>query len=252
MKMKATVAYRGSGFHGFAINEDVRTVAGDIEAALAKVVRSPITITCAGRTDKGVHGKGQVISFDVPDTFDLDPGRLTRSINQLCRPDIVLRDTSVAAPDFDARFSATWRRYRYQVLNSPDADPLRYDTTWHVPETLDLAAMNEAARPLVGTHDFASFCRRPKAAPGKPEHSLVRDVLAAEWREGADDVVEFWIQATSFCHQMVRSIVGTTVDVGLGRIDADAMPDILDAKDRDAAGRVAPPEGLTLWQVGYR
>jgi len=249
--MRATVAYRGSGFHGFAVNDDVRTVAGDIEVALGTVVRTPITITCAGRTDKGVHGKGQVISFDVPDDFELDPARLQRSINQMCKPDIVLRDLTATNDEFDARFSAIWRRYRYQVLASPDADPLRTETAWHVPFPLDIDAMNDAAGELVGSHDFASFCRRPKPAEGMPEPSLVRDVLSAEWMQASDDVLEFWIQATSFCHQMVRSIVGTTVDIGLGRIEAGEMATILEAKDRDAAGRVAPPEGLTLWEVGY-
>jgi len=250
-RVKATVAYRGSGFHGFAINEGVRTVAGDIEAALSTVVRSPVTITCAGRTDKGVHGRGQVISFDLSDEFELDPGRLQHSINSQCRPDIVVRDMAVADAEFDARFSATWRRYRYRVLASPHADPLLHDLAWHVAEPLDVNAMNRAAAHLVGTHDFASFCRRPKAEEGKPEHSLVRDVLNAEWSHAPDDLLEFWVQATSFCHQQVRSFVGTLVDVGRGKIEADAIPAILAAQDRSAAGPVAPPEGLTLWEVGY-
>jgi len=250
MKLKATVAYNGSGFHGFAVNEDVRTVAGDIEAALATVVREPVTITCAGRTDKGVHGRGQVVSFEVPDDGP-EPSRIESSINGLCRPSIVVRDVQVVEDDFDARFSAQWRRYRYQVLNAPTIDPLRTTMTWHVWQPLDLDAMNAAAAHYVGEQDFASFCRRVKVPDGEPEKSTVRNVLSAEWRTGNDEIVEFWVQATAFCHQMVRSFVGTCVDVGLGRLDAAAIPDILAAKDRTAAGQVAPPQGLTFWEVGY-
>jgi len=252
IKVKATVAYDGSGFHGFAVNDGVRTVAGDIESALAKITRAPVVITCAGRTDKGVHGHGQVISFEVDES--LDPGRIERSVNQLCRPSIVLRDTAHVDPSFDARFSATWRRYRYRVLAQPRPDPLLHGRVWHVPEKLDLPAMTLAAAAMVGTHDFASFCRRAKAGPGEPEASLTRTVLDAEWLSagGTDDrILEFWIRATSFCHQMVRSIVGTSVDVGLGRIDPASLPAILAARDRTAAGRVAPPDGLVLWEVGY-
>ena len=251
MNIRSVVAYDGSAFHGFAVNEGVRTVAGDIEAALAQVLGAPVTLTCAGRTDKGVHARGQVISFAAPD--DTDPARLERSINQMCRPAIVLRDSAVVDDDFDARFSAKWRLYRYQVLTGPTADPMLHDRTWHVPEPLDLHSMNEALAHLVGEHDFCSFCRRPKVAEGEAEASLVREVIDAEWSvaEADDRILELWIQATSFCHQMVRSIVGTTVDVGLRRIEVSSVPEILAARDRAAAGRVAPPEGLTLWEVGY-
>lgn len=251
MNIRADVAYDGSAFHGFARNDGVRTVAGDIEVALARVVGSPVAIGCAGRTDRGVHARGQVISFTAPAGTDL--ARLERSVNRLCRPSIVLRGTVEVADDFDARFSATWRQYRYQVLATPTADPMLHDRTWHVREPLDIGAMDAALGCLVGEHDFSSFCRRPKVADGEPEPSLVREVLEATWSRAADDerIVELWIRATSFCHQMVRSIVGTTVDLGIGRIEADAMADIVSARDREAAGRVAPPEGLTLWEVGY-
>ena len=250
MKMKATVAYNGGGFHGFAVNVDVRTVAGDIEAALATVVGEPVMITCAGRTDRGVHGRGQVISFEIPDDGP-DPSRIEASVNGLCKPSIVVRDVMVVDDDFDARFSATFRRYRYQVLNASHPDPLRTDSAWHIWQPLDLESMNTAASAFVGEHDFASFCKRVKVAEGEPEKSTVRNVLSAQWQPAGDDVLEFWVQATAFCHQMVRSFVGTCVDVGAGRIEATAIPDILAAKDRTAAGQVAPPHGLTFWEVGY-
>ena len=250
MKLKATVAYNGSGFHGFAVNDGVRTVAGDIEAALATVLGEPVTVTCAGRTDRGVHGRGQVISFEIPDDGP-DPKRIESSLNGLCKPSIVVRDVMVVDDDFDARFSATFRRYRYQVLSAAHPDPLRITTSWHVWKPLDLDAMNVAAASFIGEQDFASFCRRVKVDEGEPEKSTVRNVLSAQWSSSNDDILEFWVEATAFCHQMVRSFVGTCVDVGLGRIDADTIPQILAAKDRTAAGQVAPPHGLTFWEVGY-
>jgi len=251
MKMRATVAYNGSGFHGFAINRDVKTVAGVIEHALEVIFQEPITITCAGRTDKGVHGRGQVISFELPDTFDLEKQNVERSINGLCGPNIVVRDLEQADDDFDARFSAQWRRYRYQVMTGKYPDPLRIETAWHVWQPLDLAAMNAGAAHLVGERDFTSFCKRVKVADGEPEKSMTRRVLEAEWREADDDIVEFWVQATAFCHQMVRSFAGTLVDVGMGRLEAESIPDVLAAQDRTRAGQVAPPHGLTFWQVSY-
>ena len=251
MKLKATVAYNGSGFHGFAINRDVRTVAGDIEQALATISGAPVTITCAGRTDKGVHGRGQVISFELPDDSAFDPVRIQRSLNGLCGPSIVVRDLQVADDEFDARFSAQWRRYRYQVMTGQHPDPLRAETAWHVWQPLDMEAMNAAAPHLVGEHNFSSFCKRVKVPEGEPEKSMTRKVLEASWREVGDDGLEFWVQATAFCHQMVRSFVGTLVDVGMGKIDPDAIPEILEAQDRTAAGQVAPPHGLTFWEVRY-
>lgn len=251
MKMKATVAYHGSGFHGFAVNRDVRTVAGDLEAALATIFRMPIVIACAGRTDKGVHGRGQVISFDLPDDQVVVPHLIEQSLNGLCRPGIVVRDVERANDDFHARFSAKWRQYRYQVLASPHRDPIRMYTSWQVPDLLDLSAMNHAATHLIGEHDFTSFCKRVKVADGEPAKSMVRHVLEAQWSVGQDDIVEFWVKSTAFCHQMVRSFVGTLVDVGVGKFSPDDIPEMLAARDRKAAGRVAPPEGLMFWDVRY-
>ena len=257
--IKATVAYDGGGFHGFAVNDGVRTVAGELEDALATVVGVPVSVTCAGRTDKGVHARGQVISFELPGmgdghgvTFDIEA--LQRSLNGLCGPSIVLRELQRAPLSFDARHSAKWRKYRYNVLNSSNADPMLSGRSWQVFDPLDVSAMKEATSHLVGEHDFSSFCRRPKADAGAPEPSMVRDVQDARWEMGGGDysrTLTFWVRASSFCHQMVRSFVGTTVDVGLGKLDAAEVLKILAAQDRQAAGRVAPPEGLTLWEVGY-
>jgi tRNA pseudouridine38-40 synthase len=256
-RVRLLVAYDGRGFHGFAANVGVRTVMGDLAAAIATIVRQPVELTGAGRTDAGVHAWGQVVSGDVPGDVDLDD--LVRRLNKLCAPRIAVRSASWAAADFDARFSALWRHYRYEVWNAPTPHPLLVGTAWWVKTPLDLAAMQSGADAIVGEHDFASFCRRPAVGTDRPPPSLVRNVVAARWTDrtdpddGRDDArrLRFEIRANAFCHQMVRSIVGTLVDVGTGRRRADEVAVILAARHRAAAGQVAPPDGLTLWEVGY-
>jgi tRNA pseudouridine38-40 synthase len=252
--VRLTVAYDGTDFRGFAESDGVRTVMGELRRAVETVVRGPVELTGAGRTDAGVHGWGQVISGELPTATDL--GRLARSVNGLCGPDISVRDAVWADASFSARFSATARTYRYQVWNDPAPNPLLARTTWHVPFALDLEAMNLAAGAFVGEHDFSSFCRRPKPGVGFDEPSLTRHLRTASWTRDHDDrwgpsLLCFEITASSFCHQMVRSIVGTLVDVGLGRRRPDSIPDTLAALDRSAAGQVAPPAGLILWSVDY-
>jgi tRNA pseudouridine38-40 synthase len=244
------LAYRGSSFRGFAANEGVRTVMGELVPAISAIVRHPVELTGAGRTDAGVHAWGQVVSGDVP--VDADLGAIVRRVNSWLAPDIAIRSAAWAPDDFDARFSATWRRYRYHVWNDEAPNPLLADVTWHVHRTLDLDAMDAAARVLVGEHDFASFCRAPKMPAGEAAASLVRIVHAAGWsRVRGSPMLRFDIRGSAFCHQMVRSIVGTTVEIGFGRLAADSMPAVLAAGDRAAAGSVAPPSGLVLWDVGY-
>jgi tRNA pseudouridine38-40 synthase len=243
------VAYQGAGFHGFAANPGVRTVMGELAAAVAMVVRQPVELTGAGRTDAGVHAWGQVVSGDLPESVDL--GDLMRRVNKLCAPGIAVRSAEWTEPDFDARFSATWRQYRYHVWNDPSPNPLLAGSVWHVPKPLDLAAMAAGAVALVGEHDFGSFCRRPSVAPDQPEPSMVRIMHELGWSRVDDSLLRFEVRGSAFCHQQVRAMVGTLVDVGLGRIAAGRVAEILAARDRNAAGRVAPPEGLVLWAVGY-
>jgi tRNA pseudouridine38-40 synthase len=251
------VAYDGSGFHGFALNQGVATVAGTLSEALRTVLGHPVTLTAAGRTDAGVHAWGQVVSLDVPDRGEDDPLDLDgvrRSVNALCGPAIVVRAVEWAAADFDARFSARWRRYRYTVLNDPVPDPFLAATTWHVDRPLDLRVMRLACDPFIGEHDFSSFCRRPKRPEGEPPATLVRRVTAARWDDVGDvpgRLLRFEITANAFCHQMVRSIVGTLVEVGLGRRSAGSVLATLRARDRSRAGQLAPPHGLCLYEVGY-
>ncbi len=256
-RARLSVAYDGSHFHGFADNDGVRTVAGVLSEALSRIARMPVEITGAGRTDAGVHAWDQVVSCDLPRDLDLDG--LARRLTKLCVPGIVVRSVEWCSdPEFNARFSARWRQYRYTVLNDPIADPFLTPTVWHVPAPLDLSLMHLGCDPLVGEHDFSAFCRKPKLSPdqierGDPGPSLVRRVTSAVWTEHRSDhgarILRFEIRANAFCHQMVRSIVGCLVDVGLGRISAGEVSGILRRGER--TGTVAPPQGLTLWEVGY-
>ncbi len=247
VRVRATVAYDGSGFHGFAPNPGVVTVAGTLAGAIERIVGHPVDLTCAGRTDRGVHARGQVVSFDAPRS-GLDPSTLQRRVNRMVGPTIAVRDVAVVEDGFDARFSAQRRTYRYLILNADVPDPFLAGRAWHVEQRLDRYALRLACDPLIGEHDFSAFCRRPRR-DGTPA-SLVRRVISAGWDEEGD-LLCFEIAATAFCHQMVRSIVGTLVAVGLGRIGAGEVAGILRRGDRQAAGDLAPPHGLTLWSVGY-
>lgn len=234
-------AYDGAGFHGYAAQSGVRTVQQDLETALAHHVGA-VTTYVSGRTDKGVHASAQVVSFST--AADLDADRVVRSLNRQLGPEIGVYSLTVAPDDFHARFSATGRAYVYRVLHREAPDPLRAGTTWHVPHPLDIDAMNQAAGHVVGQHDFASFCRK---AEGR---STVRELRVARWSVRGD-VLAFDVAASSFCHQMVRSLVALGVDVGRGRVDAESVPGILAAGDRHLARGVAPPHGLTLVRVDF-
>ncbi len=254
MQARLLVAYDGAGFRGFAPNPGTRTVLGVLTDAVTTVTRIPFEPTGAGRTDAGVHAWGQVVSGDLPEGTDLTD--LQRRVNKLTGGEVVIREVAWADADFDARFSATSRTYRYHVWNDPVPHPLAGRTSWHVARPLALWAMQAAGDPLVGEHDFSSFCRAPKVSPkvseAQPAPSLVRRVRSVRWRRlGDTPMLRFEITATSFCHQMVRSIVGTMVDVGLGKRTPGEITAVLRARDRAAAPTVAPPHGLVLWEVGY-
>jgi len=250
VRVRLLVAYDGREFHGFADQPNVRTVAGTLGATLERVLGHTVELTCAGRTDTGVHAWGQVVSFDAAaKKFDSD--KIQAAVNSVCGPAIVVREASVAPADFDARFAARSRRYRYTVLNRDVPDPFLAATSWRVPQPLSLPLLQLACDPLLGEHDFSAFCRRPK---GEPAASLVRRVLDARWEtddEAGEGVLRFWIEATAFCHQMVRSLVGTIVDAGLGKRTPADVGTALRSRDRGAAGPVAPAHGLCLWEVIY-
>jgi tRNA pseudouridine38-40 synthase len=235
------LAYDGTDFHGYASQDNVPTIQGALEAALFRRT-GVIETVVAGRTDRGVHASGQVVSFVVGDPIDED--RLQRSLNRQLGPAIAVNAVTEVRDDFHARFSATGRRYRYRIWDKPVHDPLSARTSWHVAEPLDAAAMDAGVGLVIGTHDFASFCRK---APGR---STIREVREASWA-GVGGFVELSIAANAFCHHMVRSIVATSVEIGRGRLPVEAMRDILEAKDRTKATGTAPACGLTLIAVTY-
>lgn len=244
-RVRLDIAYHGAGFHGFARNTGVRTVAGAICEAIAAVSGEEVDLVCAGRTDAGVHALGQVASCALPLGVDLE--HLRRGVNAIIAPGAVIRTAERVPWDFDARTSARWRRYRYTLITEPD--PFLDDRAWLVPGPLDVPSMSTAAACVLGVHDFAAFCRRPKGQEARPG-LLTREILATDWTVDGDRS-DFHLVGRAFCHNMVRSLVGSLVEVGRGRRPATWFAEVLEAGDRSRAGRVAPPHGLCLMEVGY-
>lgn len=255
MRLRLDLAYDGSGFSGWARQPALRTVQGDLEQALDTVLRvTGSTVTVAGRTDAGVHARGQVAHLDVdPDTLSAAAGRgpdpategLLRRLNGLLAPDVRVHRVGVAPPGFDARFSAVWRRYAYRIADRPELiDPLARAHVLAWPRPLDAAAMNTAAQLLLGEHDFASFCKKRAGA------TTIRTLLDLGW-ERRDGVLEATVRADAFCHNMVRSLVGCMIAVGEGRREPSWAAEVLGALRRDPAVTVLAAHGLTLEEVGY-
>lgn len=249
-RLRLLVAYHGGGFHGIALQSRHRTVGGVLLAAVTTVLQLETrpTLVVAGRTDTGVHGWGQVLHLDVVLRKRLDLVKFKRSLNQMLSPEVVVRIVEVAPEGFHARYSATHRRYRYEVVNRPELDPFRVGLAWHVATPLDLTVMTLACDPLLGTHDFSSFCRVPK---GEPNASMIRSLTESKWIALGDGLLRFEIEASSFCQQMVRSIVGLMIEVGMGKRTAGEVLDMLRSKDRSTGSPLAPAAGLYLWEVGY-
>ncbi|MDA2979601.1 MAG: tRNA pseudouridine(38-40) synthase TruA [Actinomycetota bacterium] len=234
------ISYDGSTFFGYGIQDNVRTVQGELEKALNPHTGGANTVV-AGRTDKGVHASAQVVSFE---SGELDLARVKRSVNKQLWPDIAVKSLIEVDAGFHARFSATGRAYLYRILNSPVHDPLRAARVWHIANELDVGLMNDAMSHLVGEHDFAALCRRYK------DRSTVRTLEWARWNR-SDDEISLSIGAEAFCHQMVRSTVALAVTIGSNDIDPDAVPDILASRDRSLTNGVAPAHALTLVAVAY-
>jgi tRNA pseudouridine38-40 synthase len=243
--IKLLLAYDGTGFRGWAAQRDpsLRTVEGVLTRLLRDVTGDPVRLAVAGRTDAGVHARGQVASFET--ASERTPEAIRDAINGRLGPEIVARDVRVASDGFHARFSASARLYRYRIDVGPVADPFASRFVWHHPSDPDVRAMQAAVRYLSGERDFASFCRRPRVGT-----STVRDLQRVSVRRDGDRL-DLGFRANAFLHQMVRSLTGTLVAVGDGTLEADALPAILTAKDRAAARQMAPAHGLTLESVVY-
>lgn len=253
-RVRVDLGYSGEPFSGFARQPDRVTVQGTLEGALSRVVGADVDTTCAGRTDAGVHALAQVVHLDVDATtaragrwLDLlanHPESVRRRLDRMVGEAISVWAVGVVPDDFDARFSATERRYRYRLVDAAVADPRLRGVRWVVGEALDVDAMHEAAQHLVGEQDFASLCRR---APGRHTRRRVDEAAV----ERVDHEVHVRLRGPAFCHQQVRSSVGCLVEVGAGRRPPGWVAEVLAARDRSVAARVAPPQGLTLEGVSY-
>jgi tRNA pseudouridine38-40 synthase len=243
VRLRIDLAYDGAGFHGWARQHGLRTVQGDLEAALDTVLRtSGSTLTVAGRTDTGVHARGQVAHLD-PGSSPVDG--LLRRLNGVLGPDIRVRRIAEAPAGFDARFSAVWRRYCYRIADAPGSlDPLARGHVLAWPRELDLDRMNHAAALLLGEHDFASFCKKREGA------TTIRSLLELSWQR-VDGVLEGTVRADAFCHNMVRSLVGCLIAIGEGRREPQWAAEVLARRERDSAVTVVQAHGLTLEEVGY-
>lgn len=249
MRLRIDLAYDGTQFRGWAAQPGLRTVQGELTGALATILRVPdVAVVCAGRTDSGVHARGQVVHTDVPDLPDgtADPQRLARRLNGVLPPDVRVRRVVEAPAGFDARFGALWRRYAYRVADRAElVDPLTraHVLTW--PRPLDLDLMNQASALLLGRHDFASFCKQREGA------TTIRTLLDLSWTRDAAGVAVGTVRADAFCHSMVRALVGCLLAVGEGRQAPAWVGEVLRAGRREGAAAVVHAHGLTLEEVAY-
>lgn len=243
MRYRALLAYDGTAYHGFQWQPQVSTVQGEVERALAEVTQQKVRLLAAGRTDAGVHARGQVIAFDVVWRHEVDD--LHRALNALLPADIVVRELEPAPSGFHPRYDAQRRIYRYTVLNQRWRDPLLRRVTYHLREPLDVAAMDRASQKLIGVHDFAAF-----GQPTQEDGATIRQVFAARcWSKNS--LVHFEIEANAFLRRMARRLMGTLLWVGRGRCSVDDFGAILSAGASGKAGPSVPPQGLCLREVVY-
>lgn len=241
---KLIIEYDGTDYHGWQVQAGDITIQSVIQKALALMTKEPIILHGSGRTDAGVHALGQAASFKT--SARIPAAAYTAGLNSLLPDDIVIRSCEPMDDAFHARFSARRKTYRYHILNRPLPSAIRRRFAWHIRKPLGIDSMRRAAACILGEHDFKSF-----EGTGSPRAHTIRTVMAADVHEKEDGLVVFEITADGFLRYMVRNLVGTLVDVGLSKTSVDAFQQILDSKNRDAAGATAPPHGLFLVEVGY-
>ncbi len=243
-RIKCIVSYDGTGFSGYQVQPGKRTVQGELEKALEKLNKgTSIRVSASGRTDAGVHARGQVIHFDTK--LEIEPARWQIALNSLLPDDIAVSSVEYARPDFHARFDAVGKEYRYFLLLSKHRDPFQRNYAYQFQYELDLDAMREGARLLLGTHDFTSFCSAKTEVEDRVRTLQKIDVFED------NGLLVFRFVGNGFLYNMVRILVGTLLEVGTGRRQADSMHQLLAEQDRTQAGKTAPGHGLYLWKVFY-
>lgn len=245
LRLWAVIEYDGTDFYGFQVQAQGRTVQGEVERALEAITGEKSRVSGAGRTDRGVHARGQVIGFEARWRHSMED--LHRALNATLTGDVAVLRLGGAPEGFHPRFSACSRTYRYTILNQTRRSPLQRRTAWHVRQALDLEPMTQASQCLAGTQDFGTFGRPPQE--GDDGHT-VRTVLGAHWQKRGQ-VLTFDIEANAFLYRMVRSIVGTLAQVGWGDLSVDEFRSVLKARDRSQIRLLAPAQGLCLMQVNY-
>ncbi|MFQ6393019.1 tRNA pseudouridine(38-40) synthase TruA [Nocardia sp. KC 131] len=242
-RVRLDISYDGTDFTGWARQPGLRTVQGVLEESLSKVYRETVQLTVAGRTDAGVHAEGQVAHFDT--TAEFDGGRLVHRMARFLPKDVRIKDARVVPPEFDARFSAIRRHYAYRLTTAPyGVDPLYARSVVACRSGVDVDAMREASRKLLGLHNFAAFCRRRDGA------TTVRELQRYDWERDGDSLIAY-VSADAFCWSMVRSLVGAALAVGEGRRTPDWVGGLLDETERSSSVTVAPAHGLSLIAVDY-
>lgn len=242
--IRLTLEYDGTRYHGWQRQQNALSIQEVIEQALARITGEPVRLVASGRTDAGVHARGQVANFLTKSTAP--PGAFMQGVNSLVPLDIAVLKAEEVHADFHARYDARWKTYEYCILNRPVRSPLHQLYNWWIPKPLDVAALVEAARALPGEHDFSTF----RAAGSRPGHA-VRQVREAAWRERRGGRLDFRITANGFLRGMVRSLVGTMVEIGRGKFPPEYLREALEKRDRGLAGPTAPPQGLFLLGVEY-
>jgi len=242
--IRLLLEYDGSRYHGWQRQLDAATIQGTIEEAVARLTQTPAAVIASGRTDAGVHARGQVANFRTQSSIPLKA--FHQGLNSLLPKDIAVLEAREAPPEFNARISARAKTYEYRILNRPNRSPLARNYAWWIAPPLDLAAMAQAAAALPGEHDFTAF-----RASGSDNINPVRRVLAATWRDEPGGWLSFTITATGFLRGMVRSLVGTMVEVGRGKAPPAKLAELLENGARHLAGPTAPAQGLYLVEVFY-
>ncbi|NIS59169.1 MAG: tRNA pseudouridine(38-40) synthase TruA [Proteobacteria bacterium] len=241
--IKLTLEYDGTGYHGWQIQPNVKTIQGTVEGKLAHITGEPVRLFASGRTDTGVHAMGQVAHFKTQSSLDVLS--FLKALNSLLPEDIRVKDVEEVDEAFHARFGAKGKVYEYRIFNGELPSPFHRHYSWFVPGKLDLANMRKAAMKLRGRHDFSSFC-----SAGSDHSSRIREIYAIDVGMRGDLVI-IEVEANGFLKQMVRNIVGTLVEVGRRKLTPSQFADILEARDRRRAGLAAPAQGLFLVRVNY-